>query len=553
MSKVKLTKKSGIRLFILAAFVAVISPAAKVADDFFEISKNLEIFSDLYKHINLYYADDTQPGQLMKTGIDAMLGSLDPYTTYIPESKMEDYRFMTTGQYGGIGSMIRTIDGQVYVSEPYQGFPAEKVGLKAGDKIVTIDGKPIADKNQSEISEVLKGSPGTEVKVEVEREGQGKMTFDVVREEIKIPDVPYHGMVNEQTGYIKLTGFTQTASKEVKAAYKELESQGMSQLIFDLRGNGGGLLREAVNIVNVFVPKGTEIVSTKGKLSEWDRTHLALNEPLSADIPVVVLVDGGSASASEIVSGTLQDLDRAVVVGETSFGKGLVQQTKDIAYGSKLKITIAKYYTPSGRCIQKLDYFAKNQGKVEEVPDSLVKSFRTENGRTVFDGRGITPDVEVERDDMGKVVGGLFRKNLFFKYATQYAAKNEQVSDAMDFKLTDAEFKEFVSWLSDKGVEYSTETQDALEELIDIAKKEKYYGDSESDLNTLTSRLKPNLNDDVMRYEDQVRHILESEIISRYHYQNGRVEHGLNDDPYIDKALECLSPDTQRRILSGNL
>lgn len=543
-------KKKRLLFIPLAAILLITAPAAKVADDFFEISKNLEIFSDLYKNINLYYADDTQPGQLMKTGIDAMLSSLDPYTTYIPQSRMEDYRFMTTGQYGGIGSLIRAIDGNVYISEPYQGFPAEKIGLKAGDRILRIDGKSIDGKTQSEISEVLKGSPGTKVDVAVDRGGE-EIEVEVVREEIKIPDVPYSGMLADKTGYIKLTSFTQTASKEVRAAYNELEKEGMEQLVFDLRGNGGGLLREAVNIVNMFVPRGTEIVSTKGKISDWDKTHKGLNEPLSADIPVAVLIDGGSASASEIVSGALQDLDRAVVVGETSFGKGLVQQTKDIAYGSKLKITIAKYYIPSGRCIQKLDYFNKTDGVTEEVPDSLVTSFTTANGRKVFDGRGITPDVKVERELTGKVVGGMFRENVFFDYATEYARKRSELGDAKTFSLTDAEFDEFVEWVSTKEIDYSTETQDVLEDLIEKAKSEKYYEDSKSAIDMLSKDLEPHLREDILRYKDQVKMILESEIVSRYYYQNGRVMYSLEGDPYIEKALESLAPERYNAILSG--
>lgn len=533
------------------AIVGLIGGGASMGNEFFEISKNLEIFSELYKQINMYYADETKPGALMKTGVDAMLGSLDPYTNYIPESKMEDYRFMTTGQYGGIGSLIRTMDGEIYISEPYEDFPAHEAGLKAGDHILKVDGIDISDKSQKEVSEVLKGSPGSSVKIRVSREGEGEMDVMVKRAEIKIPDVPYSGMLDDKTGYIKLTSFTSTASKEVREAYKALEQEGMEQVILDLRGNGGGLLREAINIVNFFVPRGTEVVSTKGKIEEWDRVHKALNEPLSEDIPVAVLIDGGSASASEIVSGTLQDLDRAIVVGQESFGKGLVQQTKDIPYGSKLKLTVAKYYTPSGRCIQRLDHFDKNQGKAEEVPDSLIREFKTANGRPVFDGKGISPDVEVEPEMMGKVMAGLFKGNHFFKYATDYARTHSEEVDPSSFTLSEAEFQAFLTYVEGQDIEYSTDTEDELDELIAAAKDEKYYEEAAAQLEQLKQSLKPELRSDALKYQDQIKAILESEIISRYAFQNGRMIHSLKDDPVIETAIGNLAPSERTRILGG--
>jgi len=551
MNRLKTVLRKPKTFIVLLLTVAIIGPAAKIGDDFFEISKNLEIFSELYKNINIYYADETKPGSLMKTGIDAMLKSLDPYTNYIPESKMEDYRFMTTGQYGGIGSLIRTIDGKVYVSEPYENFPAQKSGLIAGDRILRVDGSNVEGKNQDEISEALKGSPGSTVKIEIERYEQEEMTFMVKREEIKIPDVPYSALLDDKTGYIKLNGFTRTASKEVREAFNNLKNEGMEQVVLDLRGNGGGLLMEAVNIVNFFVPRGTEVVSTKGKIEEWDKVHRALNEPLTAEMPVAVLIDGGSASASEIVSGTLQDLDRAIIVGDRSFGKGLVQQTKDIPYGSKLKLTVAKYYTPSGRCIQKLDYFHKNEGKVEEVPDSLIRQFRTANGRPVFDGKGIDPDVEVEGEMMGKIVGGLFRGNYFFKYANEFQMKNPVMEDAPSFKLSDQEFENFLTWIADKEVDYSTDTQKALEELIEKAKEEKYYDEVSTELERLELDMNPEVRQDAMKFQDQLKHILENEIVSRYSYQNGRMKHSLRDDPVIDAALENLNKEQYEKILKG--
>ncbi|NND76669.1 MAG: S41 family peptidase [Flavobacteriales bacterium] len=542
----KTLKKVGIG-FLTFSMIA----AASYKGDFFEVSKNLEIYSDIYKTLNVYYVDDTQPGKLMKTGIDAMLKSLDPYTKYYPESKIEDYRFTTTGQYGGIGALIREIDGSVYISEPYEDSPAKKAGLVAGDRIISIDGTDIADKNQDEVSKFLKGQAGTELEVVVERNSSEKIEVNIKREEIKIPDVPFSGMVDEKTGYLKLSSFTQTASSEVKKAYRSLEKEGMEQLIFDLRGNGGGLLREAVNIVNFFVPKGTDIVSTKGKLEEWEKTHKGLNEPLSNDIPVVVLVDAGSASASEIVSGTLQDLDRAVVVGMNSFGKGLVQQTKDIPYGTKLKLTVAKYYTPSGRCIQKLDYFNKEDGEVSEVPDSLVAVYKTKNGRDVYDGRGIYPDVKVELDEYGKILEALYDNHVIFKYANEFQTKNPEIAPASEFALSDEQYDEFVAFARLFDLHYTTASEENLKDLMKVAKKEKYFEDLETELLAIEKKLDINQKDDIYIFKDMIKRLLENEIVSRYYYQSGRAEHSLDGDPFMVKALEILNGGEINSILSG--
>ncbi len=492
--------------------------------------------------MNLYYVDETQPGDLMKTGIDAMLESLDPYTNYITESNIEDYRFMTTGQYGGIGSLIRSIDGDVYISEPYENSPAQKSGLRAGDKILMIDGTDIRDKDQEEISSLLKGQSGTGLKVTYERFGMIN-DVEITREEIKIPDVPYYGMLDAEVGYISLNSFTQTASKEVREAFLELrDKQGMKKLIFDLRGNGGGLLREAINIVNFFVPKGQEVVRTKGKISEWDRTHVALNEPLDLEMPLVILVDQGSASASEIVSGSIQDLDRGVVVGNTTFGKGLVQQTKDLQYNSKLKLTVAKYYIPSGRCIQKLDYSHKTEdGKVEEVPDSLLKKFETKGGRVVMDGRGIEPDVKVDNGEIPHVVISLLTENLFFKYANDYAKDRETIADAADFELTDAEYSDFVNYLEGKNYSYTTDTEKEFEKLVTVAKDEKYYGITEEAFKQMEAAISSKKNNDLEIFRGDIEPILENEIVSRYYYQKGRIQNSLAEDPAIDSAMTIFA------------
>lgn len=514
-------------------------------DDFFEISKNLEIFATLYKELNIYYVDDTQPGELMKTGIDAMLESLDPYTNYITESNIEDYRFMTTGQYGGIGSLIRTVDGDVYISEPYENSPAQKAGLLAGDKILMIDGVSVKDKDQDEISSLLKGQSGTKLTVTYERYGDTS-EVEITREDIKIPDVPYYGMLNDEVGYISLNSFTQTASREVRSAYNELKKEGMTKLVFDLRGNGGGLLREAVNIVNFFVPKNSEVVRTKGKIPEWDRTHLALNEPLDTEIPLVVLVDQGSASASEIVSGCMQDLDRGVIVGNTTFGKGLVQQTRDLQYNSKLKLTVAKYYIPSGRCIQKLDYSHKGEnGQVEEVPDSLLKRFTTANGRTVIDGRGIEPDVIIDQGELPHIVMSLLAENLFFKYANEYAENHGEITDAEEFDLTDEEYEDFVKFLADKNYTYTTDTEKAFEKLVKAAQDERYYGLNESAFDMMDEFISSKKNNDLELFRSDIEPILENEIVSRYYYQKGRIRNSLSEDKAIDEALSILADDNR--------
>jgi carboxyl-terminal processing protease len=538
-------KMKGKKIFVVAAILVVGFlgiRAVAPGDNFFEVSKNLEIFATLYKELNIYYVDETQPGDLMKTGIDAMLQSLDPYTNYITESNIEDYRFMTTGQYGGIGSLIRSVDGDVYISEPYEDSPAQKSGLRAGDKILKIDGIAIADKDQEEISSLLKGQSGTDLKVTYERFGKVSVVA-ITREEIKIPDVPYYGMLDEKVGYISLNSFTQTASKEVREAFVELKNDhGMEKLIFDLRGNGGGLLREAINIVNFFVPKGQEVVSTKGKISEWDRTHVAINEPLDLEMPLVILVDQGSASASEIVSGSIQDLDRGVVVGNTTFGKGLVQQTKDLQYNSKLKLTVAKYYIPSGRCIQKLDYSNKTEGGiVEEVPDSLLKKFETKNGRAVMDGRGIEPDVKVENREIPHVVISLLTENLFFKYANDYANDRETIADAASFRLSDEDYSEFVKYLDGKNYSYTTDTEKEFEKLVSVAKDEKYYGITEEAFKQMEAAISSKKNNDLEIFREDIEPILENEIVSRYYYQKGRIENSLAEDAAIDSAMTILT------------
>ena len=524
------------------------------ADNYFEISKNLEIFNELYKELNIYYVDDTSPGKLMKTGIDAMLGSLDPYTNFIPESDIEDYRFMTTGQYGGIGALIRRKDDKVYISEPYEGFPSAKAGIWAGDEIYKVDGREVRGMDTDEVSKLLKGQAGTTVEVTMLRGDAAPMEYSLTREEIKIPDVPYKGFLDADStvGYIKLNSFTQTASHEVRTAFKELKDHGMQRLVFDLRGNGGGLLREAVNIVNLFVPKGELVVETKGRIAEWDKTYLTLSEPLDTEMPMVLLVDGGSASASEIVSGALQDLDRAVILGERTFGKGLVQQTRDLFYNSKLKVTVAKYYIPSGRCIQKLDYAHRDSsGKATSMADSLLTEFSTRNGRPVFDGRGILPDVLVEEHELPKVVGGLLREDLFFDYATRYRRTHETAPPARDFLITDPEYQAFLDYLSDKEFDYETESMAQLEELVETAKRERYLEHVKPELDQLREELRPKRDEELVMFRDDIAEILRNELVARYHFQTGRAIAALDTDPYVREALDVLGNGTYGEVLAG--
>ncbi len=547
------TKKKLLALTLLISSFGIVAYDS-VSDNYFEISKNLDIFVNLYKQLNIFYVDETNPGELMKTGIDAMLESLDPYTVYIPESDIEDYRFMTTGQYGGIGSLIRKKGECVVVAEPYEGFPAHQAGLIAGDVILTIDGHDVKGKNTNEISKLLKGQANTDVTLTIDRYGE-QLEKQLTRENIKIKDVPYYGVLEDGVGYIKLTSCTETASKEVISAFKELkEKNNIQKLVFDLRGNGGGLLNEAVNIVNIFVPRGTEVVYTKGKMKEWQQSYKALNTPIDTEIPLVVLVDEGSASASEIVSGALQDLDRAVVIGERTFGKGLVQQVKPLTYNSQFKVTVAKYYIPSGRCIQKLDYSNKTDGKATAVADSLRKQFYTEAGRPVKDGKGVLPDIEVELPEAADVTASLLGKNHIFDYASDFRRANETISNAKDFKLTEEQYSDFVKFLDGKDYDYTTRTEIVLEKLKTASEEDKYYDRISEDYQKLVDQIKGNKDKDLQLHKEEIAQILENEIVSRYYYQSGRIEHSLKNDPRVNEAVKVINTtEKYKQILSASI
>lgn len=512
----------------------------------FEVVKNLELIDQIYEHLDKYYVDEPKPGSMSVAGIHAMLEDLDPYTVFYPEADIEDYRLMTTGQYGGIGALIRKIDDFTYIAEPYEGNPAANAGLRAGDKILAIDGRDMTKVASDEVSNALKGPKGTTIEIKVERNGGDTKTFKVTRDEIKLPDVPYSGMLDNEIGYIKLNSFTQTAGSDVKSAFLKLKEQGMKELVLDLRGNGGGLLIEAVKIVNMFVKKGQTVVTTKGRVAEENRVYQTLEEPLDLTIPLVVLIDGGSASASEIVSGSLQDLDRAVIVGETSFGKGLVQRTYDLKYGSKIKLTIAKYYTPSGRCVQRLEYFDREEGmRPVDVPDSLLKVFKTVNGRDVIDGRGIEPDVDVEVDDLSRLTATIYGNDLIFNYATDYANTHPTIADAKSFQLTEAEYAAFKEYVLKADFTYSTASEEMLKKMKATAEAEGYYEDTKEEYDALLAKVVPSKERDLEKFSDEIKMLLENEIVSRYHFQTGRAENAFNHDDVLNKAIEVLKNNTE--------
>lgn len=529
---------------------------AQTGQSDFEISKNIDVFVTLYKQLHLNYVDELNSGHLMKVAIDAMLEELDPYTVYIPESEIEDYKFMTTGQYGGIGAGIQKRGNWVYISEPYEGFPADLAGLKAGDRIVEINGKSAKNKSIEDVSTALKGQPNTEVMIQVLRDTTAKpMELSITRKEIKVNNVPFYGMVNDHIGYINLSEFRQNAAKEVRDAFVALnEKNTLHGVIIDLRGNGGGLLNEAVNIVNIFVEKGQVVVSTKGKLQDKNNYHKTLNAPLDLAIPLAVLVDEGSASASEIVAGAIQDFDRGVIVGTRTYGKGLVQNIIPLTYNAEMKVTVAKYYIPSGRCIQELDYAHKdNNGKALKSPDSLLTAFKTRNGRTVYDRGGIEPDLEVKPEEFSNIAYTLAERLLIFDYATLFYRTHPTIAPARTFEISEEVYTDFLHFLKDKEYDYKTESEEALEELKTKAEKENYFEAIKPEYEALKVKMMHDKEADLSKYQHQIKQLLKAYIIPRYHYQRGRIEGSLNSDRGILKAVEILSDKSQYdKILKGS-
>jgi carboxyl-terminal processing protease len=538
-------RKIAFVLFSLALSLNVFSQSSG-----FEELKSLELMDQIYEHLDQYFVDEISHGKLSKTAIDALLNELDPYTVYYHEANIEDYRLMTTGQYGGIGALLEQHEHDIFISEVYEKNPAQLSGILAGDKLLRIDKQPVAKKSIEEVSSALKGPKGSSVLLEYERDGI-IMSKNVVRDEIKIPDIPYAGMLNQNTGYISLSSFTQTAAEEVRKNILDLQAKGMKQLIFDLRGNGGGLLMEAVKIVGFFMPKGQLVVSTKARAQNENNQFTTQEEPIAKTLPLVVLIDENSASASEIVAGALQDLDRAVVVGKTSYGKGLVQRTFDLKYGSKIKLTIAKYYTPSGRCVQRLEYYGDDRnGAPKEIPDSLLQKFKTSNGRTVIDGRGIEPDVSLNDSSMTSFGKFLLKNHLVFNFATKFALTHESIEKPNNFQLTENEINDFKAFLLQHNGKYQSDETKALEKI----RKDIEPGNKQSPILTSYESLMEKLVErDAMSFENhrtEVHKLLEREIIGRYYFQKGQIEYSLKHDPVLIKSLEILeNPGLLKTVL----
>ncbi len=520
---------------------------------YFEIAKNLDIFATLFKEVNVMYVDEINPNKVIKVGIDAMLRSLDPYTVYIPEDDIEDFRTQSTGQYGGIGAVTSRINGAVKVIMLMEGYSAQKDGLKIGDEIIKIGNVDITNLSREETNDLMKGQANTNVSLTVERFGNDTpLTLNFRREKVKVKNVPYYGMASEDVGYVKLTEFTMQAGKEVKNAVVELKKSGAKKIIVDVRDNPGGLLIEAVNIVNVFIPKGKEVVSTKGKVTENNAEYKTLNSPVDTEIPLAILVSSGSASASEIVAGSIQDYDRGIIIGEKSFGKGLVQIPRPLSYNSQLKVTTAKYYTPSGRCIQALDYSNRNaDGSVGKVADSLKKQFKTVNKRIVYDGGGVDPDIEVDKERLAPVAYALAGKGLIFEYATKFYYENQSL-DIEDFRLSGSQYADFKKWMSNKEFSYSTKVESDLKRLTANAESEKYYTSVKDQIKALESTIERSKQNDLDNFKSQIVRLLEQEITTRYQLEKGAIESSFDSDKDILRAIAVLgNPQEYRAILSG--
>ena len=542
-------------LIILIILSVTAVSLRKPAEKYFDIAKSLDIFATLFKEVNAYYVDEVEPEKLIHRGIEGMLESLDPYTDYIPENELESFQISTTGQYGGIGALIGVINKKVVVTHPYRNFPAYKSGIRVGDEIIAINGKNIQGKNPDEISALLKGPAKTSLELKIRRAGKSE-TFNhqLTREKIHLTNFSFVGIVEPEIGYIRLDDFTPGAAEEVSNALLQLKAKGVEKIILDVRNNPGGLLHEAVNIVSLFIDKGLEVVSTKGKLEEWNKSYKTLNAPIDKEIQLAVLVGEGSASASEIVAGALQDYDRAVLIGQRTFGKGLVQTTRPLAYNTQLKVTTAKYYIPSGRCIQAMDYaHRKDDGTVERVADSLKMEFKTKGGRKVFDGGGLDPDIKVEEEYVGAVTASLINAGLIFEFASKYCAEHPTKPDLKSFRLTEKDFENFLTFVKNQKFTYTTSLEDDMQKLVETAKKERYYEHLGKELTDLEGKLKAGKSDDLKNYKVEIMEILAEQIAFHYDLYDGQSQIFLQNDNAILAAAKVLKDTlTYNQLLSAN-
>ncbi|MCB0515451.1 MAG: S41 family peptidase [Chitinophagales bacterium] len=520
-------------------------------ENFFEINKNIGLFIDLYRELNNSFVDPLDHDKLVQYSIDGMLESLDPYTNYFSEENESDYNNLVTGKYGGIGAIIHQNEDYVIIAEPYDGSPAAKAGLLAGDEIIAVDGKNMKGATTEDVSDLLRGPANTTVKLTIKRPGQDKnMDFDLKREEIVIKSVPYATVINVETAYIRLTNFTENCAQQVRDELKELQkNNNIKNCILDVRDNPGGLLNEAVDIASIFLPKNEKVVTTRGRDFEQAKIYTTHIEPLFIDLPLAILANNASASASEIVAGVIQDYDRGIIVGEKTFGKGLVQSTKEMGYNSHLKITTAKYYLPSGRCIQAIDYSGKYKDGGHHIPDSLRTAFTTQNGRVVYDAGGIDPEIEVEVGYMSDIAASLFTKQLIFEYATQYVQKHPSIPPALEFKLTDTDYNDFVQFLSDKEYDYATSAEILLEDLEVASQEETIYNNLSADINELKNTIKHDKQQDLQTHKKEIKRYLQEEISSRYYYQKGRIETSLLENPFIKAALDAFASDVYKKSL----
>lgn len=538
--------------FVILGFVSIQQVNSQTNNNF-EISKSMDIYLSLFRELNLNYVDEIQPAQLNETAIKAMLEELDPYTVFIPESEIEDYKLMTTGEYGGIGSLIQQIGEFVYVSEPYEGFPAQKSGLIPGDCILEVNGVIAQGKTTSQISDLLKGQPGSTVEIKIKRDGVDEpLLKTLTREKIKIDNIPYQTVFENGIGYVRLTGFTQKAAAELKEVFLKMKEQNeLKGFIIDLRSNGGGLLNEAVDITSLFVEKGELIVSTKGKTEDRTSIHRTRQAPVDMNIPLIVMVNEGSASASEIVAGALQDLDRAVIIGQRTFGKGLVQNVVPLSYNTQMKVTVAKYYIPSGRCIQEIDYSSKaeNGGK---IADSLISAFKTRGGRLVYDGGGIQPDVKLEPLQFSTVSSNLYGGNYIFRFSNQFAREHTQIDSPDKFMIDDSTYQQFIDFVKNEKFTYTTESERIIQKLKEIAESESYLEAVKTQLSELETELVENKQNDILKHREEIEELLKIEIVTRYYYQKGKIIAALQNDPELRKAFDILLDQKQYKTLLSN-